>query len=351
MLRKKNLCRSLSALLLAVLCIAASVSGCGLSQQKVSRSGFYFDTIITITLYGTSNEGYIDQCFELAKSCERKFSNTIATSEISQINSKAGSYVKVSDETLELIQAGIRYGELSGGLFDITIGNLSDLWDFSNIARNLDSADNEADASVLPDPTAVKKAAAHVDYSSIKIKGSKVKLTDKKSKLDLGGIAKGYIADQMRAYLRSEGVTSGIISLGGNVLTLGEKPDGSNYTVGIQKPFAPSGTSLGTLSVRDASVVSSGVYERYYRVDGRLYHHILDPKNGYPVENTLYQVTVINSCSMDGDALSTTCFALGLEEGMALVERTDGAEAIFITGDGEIHTSSGIGSTVAFHAE
>lgn len=234
----------LPALLLAVLCILTSLNACGFSQQKVSRSGFYFDTIITITLYGTSNEGYIDKCFELAKNYERKFSNTIASSEISQINSKAGSYVEVSDETLELIEEGIRYGELSGGRFDITIGGLSDLWNFSDIAKNLDSEDNTADASVLPDSKAVQKAASHVDYTAVKIKGSKVKLTDKNARLDLGGIAKGYIADRMREYLRSEGVTAGIISLGGNVLTLGEKPDGTDYTIGIQKPFAPPGQAL-----------------------------------------------------------------------------------------------------------
>ena len=341
----------LPAFLLAVLFVLTAVSSCGFSQQKVSRSGFYFDTIITITLYGTANEGYIDKCFELAKNYERKFSNTIASSEISRINSNAGSYVEVSDETLELIQAGIRYGEISGGRFDITVGRLSELWNFSRIAESLESEDNEADASVLPDPKDVKSAAKHVDYTAVKLKGSKVKLTDKNAMLDLGGIAKGYIADRMREYLRGEGITSGIINLGGNVLTLGEKADGSSYTIGIQKPFAPSGTSLGTLSVADASVVSSGIYERYYRLDGTLYHHILDTGTGYPVENNLYQVTIISSSSMDGDALSTTCFALGLEDGMKLVEDTDGVEAIFVTDDGEVHPSSGIGDDIVFRAE
>lgn len=338
------------AVFLLVLSLFLALNACSPGTQKVSRSGFYFDTIITITLYDTSNEGYIDQCFELAANYERKFSNTIATSEISKINENAGSFVEVSDETLELISAGIRYGELSGGRFDITIGNLSALWDFSGIAANLQSEDNTADASVLPDDAEIKRAASHVDYTAVEISDGKVKLSDKKARLDLGGIAKGYIADKMREYLRGEGITSGIISLGGNVLTLGEKEEGT-YAVGIQKPFSPAGTSLGTLFIRDASVVSSGVYERYYRVDQKLYHHILDPDTGYPVDNSLYQVTVVSPCSMDGDALSTTCFALGLEDGMALIERLDDTEAIFVTSDGELHCSSGIGDTVGFSEE
>ncbi len=328
--------------------ICINLGGCGSANQKVSRSGFYFDTIITITLYNTSNEGYIDKCFDLAAAYERKFSNTIATSEISAVNEKAGSYVKVSEETLDIIQKGIEYGEISGGRFDITVGGLSGLWNFSEIAAGLESADNEADASVLPDSADIKKAAGHVDYTAVKIKDGKVKLSDRGAKLDLGGIAKGYIADRMRDYLRSEGITAGIISLGGNVLTLGEKEEGM-YTVGIQRPFAPQGTTLGTLSVRDASVVSSGIYERYYRVDGRLYHHILDTDTGYPVENNLYQVTIISESSMAGDALSTACFALGLEDGMALVEQQANIEAIFVTDDGKLHCSSGIGDTVIFN--
>jgi thiamine biosynthesis lipoprotein len=192
-----------------------------------------------------------------------------------------------------------------------------------------------------------------VDYQKIEITGNQVRLVDPASKIDVGGIAKGYIADQMRAYLNGEGITTGVISLGGNVLTLGEKEGDDVYTIGIQKPFAETGTALGTIRIKDASVVSSGIYERYYRVDGQLYHHILDTATGYPVTNNLEQVTIISEKSMDGDALSTTCFALGLDEGMKLVEDTAGVEAVFVTDDGEVHTSSGIGddADIQFTAE
>ncbi len=337
-----------TVLILTVIFITSVFSGCASEEKRVSKTGFYFDTIITITLYGTDNEKYIDSCFALAGDYERKFSNTIEDSEISQINASAGKYVTVSDDTARLLQDGIRYGELSDGKFDITIGELSSLWNFSEIAENLETENNEAESSVLPEDDEIKKAISHVNYNSVKIRGNEVKLTDSKAKIDLGGIAKGYIADKMREYLTSEGITSGIISLGGNILTLGPKADGTPYAIGIQKPFAEAGTSLGKLEVQDASVVSSGVYERYYRVDDKLYYHILDTKTGYPVDNNLYQVTIISKSSMDGDALSTTVFALGAVEGMNLVEKTDGVEAVFVTEDGKIMKSSGIGDEIIF---
>lgn len=342
--RKKNIHRIYSVFLILMLLTTLLFSGCSRQSSKISKTGFYFDTFITVTLYGTDEERYLDDCFSLAGQYEKKLSNTVKDSEISKINQADGAFVTVSDDTLALIKDGISYGTLSDGRFDITIGTLSDLWNFSKIAENLKSEDNEADPSVVPSDSEIQKARAHVNYKNIEVKGNQVRLKDPEAKLDLGGIAKGYIADQMRALLRKKGITTGVISLGGNVLTLGEKPDHSNYTIGIQKPFAESGTSLGTLKVKDASVVSSGIYERYYRVGKTLYHHILDPSTGYPVRNNLYQVTIISKISMDGDALSTTCFSLGLKEGLQLIEQTPDVEAIFVSDDGTITCSSGINS-------
>lgn len=327
------------------------LTGCTRQQNKVSKNGFYFDTIITITLYNTKDDTYIDDCFQMASNYENKFSNTIKDSEISKINAADGAFVTVSDDTVELLKAGIQYGKESEGRFDIAIGTLSDLWNVSEISKTLTSDDNEADKSVLPTDEEIQNALLHTDFRFVEIKGNQVRLTDSETQLDLGGIAKGFIADKMRNYLREQGVTEGVISLGGNVLTLGSKEDGSPYTIGIQKPFAENGTSLGVLKVKDASVVSSGIYERYYRINGRIYHHILDPSTGYPVDNNLYQVTIISSSSMDGDALSTSCFTLGLDKGMQLIEHTKNVEAIFVTDDGTIHTSSGIGDSIQFEKD
>lgn len=339
-------------LALSLECVGCSAQN-NTSEPKATKSGFYFDTIISVTLYGTADTSAIDECFLLADQYEKLLSNTIPTSEVSQINTKAGTgeYVTVSPDTLNLLEAGISYGDLSHGTFDITIGKLSALWNFSEIAKNMENEENEADASVLPSEDEIAKLLPHVDYHSIEISGSRVRLNDENAMIDLGGIAKGYIADQMRALLNEKGYTRGIINLGGNVLTLGPKEDGSDYLIGIQKPFGESGETIGAVRVSDASVVTSGIYERYYRVEGKLYHHILDTHTGYPCENNLLEVTIISPSSMEGDALSTTCFALGLEEGMALIEATDNTEAIFVTQGNEIHTTSGFGSTVEFVEE
>lgn len=336
--------RFLSLLLCTFLCLGL-LQGCG-TQQETSKSGFYFDTIITIQLYGTSDDTYINECFKLAKKYENLFSNKIEDSDISRINENAGQFVTVDPETVTLIEKGISYGKLSQGKFDITIGKLSELWNFSEIAKNAKDSENEVDASVLPEKEKVLTLLSHVDYNNIIIQDNQVKLTDPETKIDLGGIAKGYIADKMKVYLTEAGITSGFINLGGNVLTLGEKANGSGYNIGIQRPFSQTGESIVSVQVNDMSVVSSGVYERYYRIDGKLYHHILDTETGYPYENDLYEVTILSKDSVDGDALSTTCFALGLEKGMELIESLPDTEAIFITSKEEIHTSSGIGKEI-----
>ena len=159
--------------------------------------------------------------------------------------------------------------------------------------------------------------------------------------IDLGAIAKGYIADRIKDYLKEEKVESAVINLGGNVLCLGERPDGTPFQIGLQKPFASHTETVGVAGVRDLSVVSSGVYERHFIKDGVNYHHILDPSTGYPYENGLVQVTILSPQSVDGDGLSTTAFALGLEKGTELLESMEDVYGIFITEDGELHFTEG----------
>ena len=334
--------------LLLILCmLSASLSGCSLpsSEQTISKSGFYFNTVIQITLYKSSYESLLEDCFSLADTYESYFSNTVSDSDISNINNADGAFVEVHDETIELLKKGIYYGDLSDGNFDITIGKLSDLWNFSTYAL-LD----EVPGSAVPTDAEIQEALKTVDYKGVTIDGNKVALSNPDSKLDLGGIAKGFIADKMKAYLEENGVESGMINLGGNVLTLGKKADGSSYTIGIQKPFSEDGEAIASVEVADKTVVSSGVYERYYEIGDKFYHHILNPHTGYPYDNHLLGVTIICDDSVDGDGLSTTCFTLGLEDGMALIESLDDVEAIFITDDYELHTSSGMGTTIPYQA-
>lgn len=306
------------------------------TDTSISKTGFYFDTVIKITLYNSDDADYLDGCFALADKYENLLSATIESSDVSKINAANGSPVTVSPETAELIREGIDYGTLSSGQFDITIGKLSSLWDFSE------------NPGIVPDADAIASAVSTINYQNITVSRNTVTLNDPDAAIDLGGIAKGFIADKMKAYLNENGITSGIINLGGNVLIIGPKEDGSDYRIGIQKPFSDTGTALATVSIPDGTVVSSGVYERYFKKDGVLYHHLLNPKTGYPYENDLTGVTIICSRSVDGDGLSTTCFSLGLEDGMKLIESLPDTEAIFITSDGELHTSSGIGTTIPF---
>lgn len=338
------------SIIIIICLITALFSACSNGQKTITKKGFYFDTIISITLYGTEDESYIDGCFKLADKCEKLFSNTLADSDISKINSAAGKEsVEVSPETLELIKKGIAYGELSDGAFDITIGSLSDLWNISEISKNLQNDKNEAGASQIPCQKDIDKAVSHIDYSRIKITDKSVMLTDSLAKIDLGGIAKGYIADLMKEYLEGEGIESGIINLGGNILTIGSKENKTPYKVGIQKPFDETGSYIAIVPVTDKSIVTSGVYERYFRVDNKIYHHILDSKTGYPIDNDIYSVTIISDKSIDGDALSTTCFSLGKEKGMRLIESLENVEAVFIYSDMSIHPSSGIENQITLN--
>ncbi len=324
--------------LLALLLLSLTLcSGCTQKpQEPISKTGFYFDTVITLTLYDSQQEELLEDCFALADKYEKMLSATIDSSDVSNINQAKGQPVTVNPETLELLQKGLAYGTLSEGRFDVTIGNLSSLWNFT---------ENDG---VIPDDTEIKTAVSTVDYRNVEISGNQVSLRNPESAIDLGGIAKGYIADKMKEYLLEQGVTSGIINLGGNVLVIGVKTDNTPFTIGIQTPFDSEGSSIATVKIKDMTVVSSGVYERYFTIDDKLYHHILDTSTGYPYDNGLLSVSIICRNSVDGDGLSTTCFSLGLEKGMELVESLENTEAIFITSDYEIHTSSGIGETIPF---
>ena len=309
-----------------LLTTALLLSGCaGKTNKPISKTALYFDTVVTITLYDSDDLALLNRCFEDCEAFEQTVSRTIETSEIYQINHADGKPVEVSDVTLELIQKGVAYGDLSNGKFDITIAPLSELWDFKN------------NTGQIPSEAYIQEALSHVNYRNIFIEGNTVTLTDPQAAIDLGGIAKGYMADRIKEYLENEGVKSALINLGGNVLTIGKKPDGSPFHIGIQKPFDKQGNAITSVDAVNSSVVSSGVYERYFEVDGVLYHHLLDTQTGYPCDNHLLGVTILSESSVDGDALSTSCFLLGLEDGQKLVDSLNGVEAIFITEDYQLH--------------
>jgi thiamine biosynthesis lipoprotein len=237
----------------------------------------------------------------------------------------------VHEDTIELIERALYFCELSGGAFDITVGPLVKLWDIGGDDPRLPSG-AELDA-VLP----------LIAWQGIVIdrEAGTVFLARKGMRLDLGAIAKGYAADEAARIIRAARIPRAVIDLGGNILALGEKTGKKPWRVGIQNPLDDRGSYMGILEVRDKTLVTSGIYERYSEIKGKRYHHILSTADGYPVENGLLSVTVVAEKSADADALSTALFALGYEKGKALAESLDGVYAIFVFDDMSIRGSQG----------
>ena len=318
--------KRLTALLSASILLLSGCSGLP-RERSQTYTDTLFDTVISVQIFDSVDEDVLKGCEKLCKKYDSMFSNKIEDSEISRINSAGGNPVEVSKETIKLIKKGIYYSEMSDGAFDITIAPVSSLWDF------------KAETPSVPSPEAIAEAVSHVNYENIIIRDNTVKLADPQAGIDLGAIAKGYIADRIKDYLEEEGVRHAMINLGGNVLAMGSKLDGSDYNIGIQKPFDETGEPITSVKISDKSVVTSGIYQRYFKADGKIYHHILDPNPGYPCENNLYSVTILTDSSLTADALSTTCFLLGYDRGMKLINQLDNVDAVFITNDNQIHYS------------
>ena len=310
-------------------------TGCSSDAQPVSKDNYFLDTTCNISVYEMKSDGgaekAIDDAYELCAKLDKTLSKTTEASDISKLNSAGGNWVTVSDYTVELLNIAIKYCELSDGAFDITVGGITNQWDF------------HAENPKLPDANALAEAAKHVDYHNIEINGNDVRLTDPESKLDLGGIAKGYIGDKMAEVLEKDGVNSAIINLGGNIICIGAKGD-KDFNIGVEAPFSDRTEIVGSVDVRDKTLVTSGVYERMFKIDDKIYHHILDPKTGWPVESDLNGVTLVadKGHSVDCDAMSTISLIKGYKEAKKFIDSRDGVDAIFILKDGSVKTTSGL---------
>lgn len=280
---------------------------------------FLFDTVINIKAH--CPQEVLDLVEERLIYFENTFSKTIEGSDIYRINHAAGAATTVKPETADLISKALQYCELSGGLFDITIGGVVDLWDFVN--------------GVIPDANTLAEALNHVNYHNVTVDENVVTVSDPLSRIDLGAIAKGYITDDITNLMKEHGCESALINLGGNTYALGVKPDGSDWRVGIQDPHKATGTSFGTVTVTNKSIVTSGINERSFKKDGITYYHLLDPRTGMPAQSGLASTSIISNLSLDGDAFSTITFIMGLQEGLQAVESYGGLEAIFIDDQGK----------------
>ena len=322
----------LSACLLCALTGSFFPAYAGWEEASRGESGeytlndFFFDTVISIRFDAEGDgDALLSGCRSICGDIEHTFSRTDESSELYAVNHRESDRVEVSEPLAQMVQTGLDYCQISGGKFDITIAPLSDLWDF------------KSEDPAVPPEDAIRDALRKVDSSSVHVESD----VDEEGKstwylvfdrpdimIDLGALVKGYAADRLADYLKEAGVTSGLINLGGNVLTIGGKQDRSGWKIGIQKPF--DSDIIDTVEVKDQSVVTSGVYERCFEQDGILYHHILDPETGYPVQNGLWGVTIISDSSLTGDALSTVCMLIGPNRAMDLIRKTEGVRALFV---------------------
>ena len=315
-------------LLLAMMLLCGS----GTAEQtakKLTEIGFYLDTVITLTAY-TEDGQVLKDALEECGRYERLLSRTAEGSDVWRINHANGGPVEVSDDTIAILQCAVQIGALSGGAFDVTIAPVSTMWNFTG------------ENPVLPDAEEIAQAAERVDYTKLTEEGNTVTLPAGMM-IDLGGIAKGYIADRIKAYLEERGVKNAILSFGGNIVAIGLKPDGTEWKVGIQDIDRPTGEYMLVARNTGGSTVTSGIYERGFDLDGIRYHHLLSPETGWPVQNELASVTIFSESSMEGDALSTAAFVLGTEAGLRLIESLEGVEAVFIARDRTVTLSSGAG--------
>jgi thiamine biosynthesis lipoprotein len=317
--------------LCTVLCLAFLFSSC--KQPEPSRTEFVLGTICTVNLFDGGSDAIYTEIFARLKTLESILSANRDGTNLMDINASAGiTPVKAEPETMAILSEALLFSAETDGLFDPAIGPLVKAWNIGT------------DYAAVPTDEKRVKAMGLVDYKKVVLDKSAgtVFLRDKEMRLDLGAIAKGYAADEIVKIISKHGIKRAIIDLGGNIYAYGEKKPGTAWTIGIRDPETERGDSILSLQVSNESVVTSGIYERFFEANGKKYHHILNPRTGFPEDNELMSVSIVATNSMLADALSTSTFLLGTEKGLALIEQTNGTEAIFINKNHEIRTSKGL---------
>ncbi len=315
--------------------------GCTSSQQKTyKKSQFMMGTVVTITVvsdYRLKAEESIDAAFSEIRRLEGMMSIFKEDSDISLINHSAYKrHITVSREVIELLSKANTISRVTDGAFDITTGKLSMLWGFSSDI-NIEKNDPH-----LPSDAEIKKALPFVMAEGI-ITNERERTVYLKKKgiiIDTGGIAKGYAADAALAVLKSNGITDAIVAVAGDVRVSGKRQDKKLWRVGVRHP-RKEGKILATLELTDRAISTSGDYERFFIKDGIRYHHILDPRTGYPA-GECQSVTIIADDAVTADALATGVFVLGPEKGMKLIESMKGVEGIIVDKNGRVHLSSSL---------
>jgi thiamine biosynthesis lipoprotein len=320
---------------LALLGLLVALAACAPVEE--SRSTFALGTVCTVSLFENGTNDLYTALFDRLAAIETVMSaNELADgriSELSRVNQNAGIRpVAVSGELITVLSRALFFAEITGGAFNPAVGPLVAVWNIG------------AENARLPEEHEIAAALALVNHRDVVVDAANqtVYLKREGMRLDLGGIAKGYAADELVTILKEADVRRAVIDLGGNIYAHGSKTPTQKWRIGIQNPLSPRGEYLAVEEAADKTLVTSGVYERFFEENGICYHHILDPKTGYPADSGLLSVTVIAENSLDADALSTALFVLGYEQGSSLLSRFPGPgiEAVFVFSDATVKRAS-----------
>lgn len=323
-------------IVIIAICFFAYIMRNNFDKGDFSQTYYDLGTVSEISIFNvkkSDSEKILKECGDILLNIDNTMGKTRDYTEVSKINQASGKeFVKISEETFLVIKKALEMSEASNGTFDITVGPIVELWSIGT------------ENARVPNQAEIQESLPLVNYKDVTLdeKNTSVKLERENMKIDLGAIAKGYAADKIRDYLKSQNVESAIINLGGNIFVLGEKKQNTPFTVSIQDPTDDRGNIIGSLELSNKSVVTSGIYERYIEKDGKIYHHMINPKDGYPFDNNLSSVTIISNSSLDGDGLSTTAFGLGVSDGMKLIESIPNVDAVFVTEDKKVYTTSNL---------
>ncbi|MEE0353471.1 MAG: FAD:protein FMN transferase [Treponema sp.] len=306
------------------------------------RTQTAMDTLCTVNAFEDGTKKLYDEIFERLAQIEKEFSATLPDSEISQINSMAGiSAVQTNEEVLNVMDFALKTAWISDGAFTPAAGPLVDLWGINT------------DHQRIPSQAEINKALELVDFGCVGLSRDSVFLRKAGMKVNLGGIVKGFAADEVCKILKKHNVKKAVVDLGGNIYVYGKKSDGSKWTVGIKNPDSPSSAPLLRLCINENSVVTSGSYERFFEADGKKYHHIFNPATGFPADYGIVSATVISPSSIAADALSTATFVLGVEKSFKLLDKfkkefgTD-ISFVFICKYGSVFASENLKGSLEF---
>ncbi len=321
-------------------------TGCAVQPENVHTIDlFALNTFLSLRAYGDNAQQALEMAVNRIHEIENRMSITIKDSDVAKININAGiKPVKVHEDTFYVIKTALYYSELTKGMFDVTIYPIARLWGIGT-----------EDARV-PDIIEIKQKLPLVNFRNVILdeKNVTVFLEKKGMGIDLGGIAKGYAADETARIMREAGLSHAIINMGGSITTIGSRPDGTPWRIGVRNPRTQNGDleHMAIIEASDTSILSAGDYERYivdfYQKTGVRHHHIFDPFTGFPADTGVIASTVISYSAVEADALSTAMLVMGVEEGLSMIERMEGVEGLAITDDKKVFVSQGMAERIEF---